>query len=281
MMFSKERYAVSGGRLRRAAMIIFMIGIAVVGACWFVSPVSERAVIDHRLISAISSNSPDEAILAIYSGADPNVRTYFRGKPWRGLAALGLAGQFSDSVPLWVEFLWPESGKGHFPRDEKRKLLAVLLEHGANVNEMSGGRPILSLAVLYGFNSAATELIAHGADTNLGDFSGGPPLVYAVDADNADAVSLLVQHGAVPGWVDSAGGTLIIRAVNVRANSCVDRLFGCGIDLNAEDSNGKTALDYAVEIGSPVAAMLRTAGGHSGSQRRRDPSTSAAAGIRR
>lgn len=272
-----ERYPVWRDRPSRPVTNVFAIGIAVVFCSWFVSPVSERAVIDYQLISAISSNSPGEAILAFSSGADPNVQTYFRGMPWRGLTAVGLAGSYSGSVPVWVEYLWPETGKGHLPQDEKQQVLAVLLEHGANPNETSGGRPVLSLAVFYGFNNAAEELIAHGADTNLADFTGGTPLEYAVDANNADAVNLLIQHGAVLDTGNPTDAPLLTRAVIRTSYSCIEPLIGFGVDVNAEDSDGKTALDYAAICG-PIADILRNVGAHSGSHRPQDRSTSTIGG---
>ena len=146
--------------------------------------------------------------------------------------------------------LSPDSGR-------EVTLLTVALRRPSEglVSGMAGGGP-------GGGEKMAEMLLAHGADPNLVDAYGIPPLCYAVQECSVKMVERLLEKGAkVNGGVvqgtrsadelklrgGAAIGRTALSMAAMRWNenpAIVNALLAAGADPNIVDAKGKTALDY-------------------------------------
>ncbi|MGE0207072.1 MAG: ankyrin repeat domain-containing protein [Candidatus Babeliales bacterium] len=168
----------------------------------------------------------------------------------------------------------------HCATDEKT--IKLLLKHGAMVDHRNNrGRTALHLMCnSHDYNSAIDYfscikvLVEHGADINGSDNHGDTPLCYAASKDNSsyfeiveyllqagacpnrgfplkfackDAAKVLIQHGAVVNAQDDRGEAVLHRAAQWYGDdvSYVQFLLASGADYRLQDTEGKTALDYA------------------------------------
>lgn len=87
----------------------------------------------------------------------------------------------------------------------------------------------------------ARLLLAHGADVNAAAADGTTPLLIAADSAYLPGVQLLLTHGANVHAVDSrTGRNALIRSAN--RTELVRLFLDHGLDVNARDSQGRTAL---------------------------------------
>jgi len=114
----------------------------------------------------------------------------------------------------------------------------LLLQNGANVNLMMADRQTALMAVLAGRapEPQALEIIAvlheAGADLN---------------------VIALINHRE-----ESRGGTALHYAVRKRYKEAIKKLAEYGIDMNARDQDGLTALDYTQSRGFMAFMAVQT-----------------------
>jgi len=168
-------------------------------------------------------------------GADPNMQLFFRPANLRGVTAT------RGSTPL----IRAANGAD-------MDMVKLLLKHGANVNLAMADRQTPTMAVLTGRASEKQALefirLFHEAGENIN-------------------VTALVNH--IP---ESRGGTALHYAVRKRYKDVIKELVSYGIDINAKDQDGLTALDYTQSRGfmpfmalqtpkyNDVAALLRELG---------------------
>jgi ankyrin repeat protein len=168
-------------------------------------------------------------------GANPNMQLFFRPANVRG----------------------PTNTRGSTPliraaANADMEVMKLLLQHGADVNLKMADRQTAIMAVLAGraTEPQALEMIRvlheAGADVN---------------------VVALVNHRE-----ESRGGTALHYAVRKRYKEVIKKLAAYGIDMNARDQDGLTALDYTQSRGfmpfmavqtpvyKDVAALLRELG---------------------
>lgn len=78
-------------------------------------------------------------------------------------------------------------------------MISVLLEHGADVKSLDGGRRTpLHLAALLGHEKAARLLLQHGAAVTISsaDEAGLNPIHLAIQNRHASIVGILAEFGA-------------------------------------------------------------------------------------
>src|SRR5438094_751900 len=118
------------------------------------------------------------------------------------------------------------------------EVVKLLLQNGANVNLMMADRQTAIMAVLAGRASEPQTLeiirVLHeaGADVN---------------------VIALINHRE-----ESRGGTALHYAVRKRYKEVIKKLAEYGIDMNARDQDGLTALDYTQSRGFMAFMALQT-----------------------
>ena len=126
----------------------------------------------------------------------------------------------------------------------------MLLKNNANLKEATDklGTNPLHIAVKKGHLDLIALLIEHGADIECRKKDGLTALLYAVGYKNIDALQILIDHGAnvnTPAIVKDAI-TPLQKACADGSKNIVEMLLKNGVDIEAKNSHGKTALRYAV-----------------------------------
>lgn len=163
----------------------------------------------------------DVVRMLLERGADPNMRLFFRPASVRG------STNTRGSTPLIRA-----ANEGNLD------IVELLLEHGADPTIHMADRQTPIHAVLAGRNSEeeALELIRvlHAAGTDV------------------DVVALVNHREEV------RGGTALHYAVRERYPEVIEQLASYGIDMNAKDQDGLTALDYTQSRGFMPFMALQT-----------------------
>ena len=144
------------------------------------------------------------------------------------------------SIAEWLDAVKHNRG------DEVR----ALLEKGLDVNAVDGtGATMLQHAVRSRSEKVVAVLVENGADVNV---AGGDPLLEAAahHIRGAQIVRLLIEAGADVNARTTAGGytALIIAAARGYTDS-VEILLSAGADVEARGGSGKTAAELAAEGG--------------------------------
>ncbi len=128
-----------------------------------------------------------------------------------------------------------------------------LLKEGADPNARKpGGRSPLMLAARNGSADLLRLLVDAGADLNARDEEGETALDFAAFAESDEKVKLLLMAGA-----DASGsGQALCFAARTGHRALLEALLKAGADVNGRDSEGKTALFYAVSRDDP--ALVKT-----------------------
>ena len=123
------------------------------------------------------------------------------------------------------------------------EVVQALLSRGADVNKSDKvGRTALSSPVLQGNVEVVKALLSHGADVNKSDEDGETALFVSMRKGNVEVVQALLKHGAEVNNSDESGKA------------------GRGMDVNAVNSSGNSALFYTIhliETGQSGDAVVR------------------------
>ncbi len=136
--------------------------------------------------------------------------------------------------------------------------LAVLLDHGATIDQLSrGGNTALHCAISAGNTQCVLLLLSRGASAAFADSNGLTALHKAVDrfvAVKVEIVAALLAHGALVGAVDGKGKTPLHHLVGGNdefqifggrfldnAVPAARELLQAGANVNATDAQGDTA----------------------------------------
>ena len=158
-------------------------------------------------------------------------------------------------------------------------IIRALLTSGANVNHLGREKYTpLHLAVINNNKDSVSILLNAGADTSIKNADGFTPYEAAALEHRDQALMSLVNSGANPNERIS-GKTLLHRAVNKDDYALVSFLLGRGSEINANDSYGKTPLEYAVEYKRDKIASLLRARGASETSRTKESDGSVLGGI--
>ena len=196
------------------------------------------------LVVAIINGHYDTAALLAGKGADPNLADT------AGMAALYAAVDMNTLGEVY----------GRPPRKSSDKmsaidLIKVLLTHGANPNAQ------LASATLYRAHTPGESTLAEGTT----------PLMRAGRNGDAAAMRLLLDHGADPTLRQKNGTTALMlaaglgRGLGVFAKDYatpaellegVKILLARGVDVNAANDKGQTALHCAVQASDDIVKLL-------------------------
>ena len=142
------------------------------------------------------------------------------------------------------------------------ELIALLLDHGADMSlEGSEGKPLV-MACLEGFVDAARLLLDRGAAVNGFNAAGWTPAEAAACGNHLDVLELLLERGAsldlIPrpefGYVHC--GTPFALACIFGSVEAARLLLERGSDIEGRDSRGATPLINALLNGQPGSVRL-------------------------
>ena len=199
-----------------------------------------RILLDHPSIDVnaldTSRNDQTPLMLAASSGHS-KISQMLLHKP--GLDVNLRSGRFMSTALT----LAASSGDVHIVRQ-------LLAHPDIEVNKKNNWNTALTAAARNGFRSVVEALLDHGADPEIqegADGASGTPLNRAIDYGYVNVVRLLLQRGANPKVLDIYNRTIIhSAAVNGRDEIlCVLFEKSTGVDVNAQGTNGRTALHDA------------------------------------
>ena len=149
-----------------------------------------------------------------------------------------------------------------------RRTIDLLLARGAAQDPKSAADALSTAS--FGGNTAVVEaLLARGADPNLNPEFSGHALNIALLGEELPMARLLIEKGADLNLRSPVGhGTppMVFAAYNQTGDaSTAQALVTRGVDVNAANDHGATALSYALRSGAhtPLVAYLRSVGGKS------------------
>ena len=186
------------------------------------------------LLNAIILKKPNLAHMLIEMGADVKIKSK------EGANAI-----------IYAFFFGPED------------LIEPILDSGQNVNERyEGGVTLMQGAAALGNKNALNILIARGADVNTKSDRGETPLYFGIRQGKTEIVEWLLSHGAqTQGKLEESGRNLLHLATLKGYTDIVELLVDNGVDIDASDKSGKTALQYAKRYGHKrIAGLLKTHG---------------------
>jgi ankyrin repeat protein len=147
-------------------------------------------------------------------------------------------------------------------------LLRLLLDRGADPKAMGGTLPLL--AAMNANDPGCVNLTLKNADRASLKRSGlflTPPFGTPSALRDTKAVKVFFEAGADVAAKDPAGRTLLMLAVSSDdvPVETLEVLIGLGVDINGISSDGKTALDFAQQVGrQPVVDLLKKFGAKPG-----------------
>ncbi len=128
----------------------------------------------------------------------------------------------------------------------------VILETGGEIDhpDCEGRRPLHDAAA-HGRLDMVRFLVAHGAQIDAVTRPFGHSALYlAVEGGHRDVVRFLLQTGAVAGMPDHVTGQSPLHVAAAQGDLCMAGiLIAAGINVAAEDRQGRTARDFAIRNG--------------------------------
>jgi len=107
------------------------------------------------------------------------------------------------------------------------------------------------------------DVLASAADSELlsADDRGNPPIVWAAEAGQADAIRALAARGCDVGAVGMSGNTALHRACNRAHDGAVRALLELRADPDAYNAKGQTPLHHAAFYQHAACVRALLAGG--------------------
>jgi ankyrin repeat protein len=200
------------------------------------------------LVLAIINGHFDTAALLLDKGADPNIADT------AGMAALYAAVDMNTLGEVY--------GRPARPSHDKLSaldLIGILLRHGASPNAR--------------LKSPALQRAHTPGESTLAE--GSTALMRAAKNGDAPAMRLLLEHGADPGIVQKNHTTALMLAAGLGHGQgvfakdyatsremleAVKVLVARGVDVNAVNDNGQTAMHFAVRVSDDIVRFLAAHG---------------------
>ncbi len=160
------------------------------------------------------------------------------------IVGAGVGFEIEDDAQLASLILLRAAIKG------KGKLVAVLLEYGADINTTNNaGKTALMLAAESGYKDIVRYLIEMKAEIDLQDKQGYTALFLAVHTGNSEIVTLLLNAGSDIQIKSNYGNTPLILAADAGHDEIVELLIDQGVAIDVINKSGDNAL---------LAAMRRS-----------------------
>lgn len=210
------------------------------------------------LIKAAGQNNFRLVKLLLKNGANINATNDLGFTP-----LLSAASAFNCSEEL-VIFLIQSGANTHIVDKFKRNVLSqivskgfekatkLLVDRGADANwaDDKGYTPLMN-AAMFGKPKIIQMLIDADADIDAVDCAGETALFKAAYRNHNEVVSLLISEGAsvkeVINYRDSKGNNLLMEKCRWGDREDVKTLIDLGIDVNATNNNGETAIMHAID----------------------------------
>lgn len=130
-------------------------------------------------------------------------------------------------------------------------IVEILLKHGVDPNQRAAlGDTPLHWATFRGNLEAVKLLLSNGADPNQRNVVGDTPLHQAAFLGNLAAVKVLLSKGADIAALNFSKESVLLSCLHYTSHDdIVSYLLGNGVDLNAIDLRGQTALYEAAYRG--------------------------------
>lgn len=126
-------------------------------------------------------------------------------------------------------------------------LLETLISEGLDVNAAHQGESLLHHAVNHGVTRAVELLLAAGANINIRNNIGLPPIFWSVS--NILVAKILIDSGADLSIRNSKGQTILHQAVDMPSLVLAYLLLEAGADPNAVDDEGSSPFMEVLEFG--------------------------------
>ncbi len=129
-------------------------------------------------------------------------------------------------------------------------IVALVLEHGEDVNHAGTWQKITALHLAHDANTACL-LMAHGARVEATDAQGQTPLMWAAERGHLDVVKALIRHGAKVDRKDANGITALYLAELYKRSDVADFLVQQGANRLSEKDKKKVGPTARVNAGAP------------------------------
>ena len=137
------------------------------------------------------------------------------------------------------------------------KAAALLLENGARVDmKTRKGKTALHFAADRNFIELAELLLDNGANIIEPAGDGWTPLHLAAARNRLEMARMLIKRGADTNALSLGGGTPLHEGAASASGELIQLLLDSGSKPETKARNGKTALDYAIELKNKEAEQI-------------------------
>lgn len=229
--------------------------------------------LNRSLLMAVRRNDTRTVIALLAHKADPNARELpsYTSSLWLTLLERlrdpsAKNAQFPTSLIVALYWCKDASGANAIPPAHNFALVKALVEGGANVNisDILGAPPLL-LAASRGQRDVVRYLMERGANIDAKDKNGNTPLSYVATwhylPGDPDILNALLDRGANINGAYHLGTTPLMFALQTGNSNTVRLLLTRHADLNRRNSQGISALSLAQNgLDKEMVALLKQSG---------------------
>lgn len=127
----------------------------------------------------------------------------------------------------------------------------ILMEHGANINECSkNGTTALAIAAAYGSPETLKKILSYKPNLNITDDHMKDVMFSSVRNNNIEVIDILVKAGVTVNLQDDEGQNALLYAAYFGKVGAVKKLVELGLDINSCDYSGKPFFSLMAYNGS-------------------------------